>query len=432
MNKKPILIFAAILLVAIAGATTTHFLFPYEPTQPPDVLDVNTSENGNEDVNITEHDIENVELANNMFGFDMLNKLIEEEDDGENIFYSPYSVFSALAMTYEGADSQTAEEMKSVFYFPESEILRQGFAEMYSQINDEERNYELRTGNALWIQEDYQLLDEYKGVVEDYYGGKSVNLDFKNESEESRETINTFIEEQTNNKIKELFSEKLPADTKLVLTNAIYFLGNWENQFDPERTQEEAFWINPEENVKTDMMKMSPEEQKFNYTKTDELEMIELPYEEGGVSMFIMLPKDEIDDISHKLNNEEVEELMDEMTETELDLISIPKFSLETDYSLNEVLASMGMPTAFTQGADFSGITGKRDLFIDSVLHKAFIEVGEQGTEAAAATGVVMRPTSAQVPPPPEFTADKPFVFFIRDNESGANLFTGVVNDPTA
>ncbi len=427
MNKKPLLIITAILLVAIVGATTTHFLFPYEPTQPPEVLDVN----------ITEHDIEEVELANNMFGFDMLNELrlsaSEKGEENENIFYSPYSIFSALAMTYEGAQGQTAKEMKSLFYFPDNEILRPGFAGIYSTINDEGRNYELRTGNALWIQEDYELLDEYTQTVEDYYGGKSTNLDFRNQNEESRQTINTFIEEQTNDRIKNLIPENhLPKDTMLVLTNAIYFLGNWEYEFDPEETREEGFWINPEESVEVEMMTMSPDVARFNYTETDELQIIELPYEGGGVSMFIMLPESEIDDISHKLNNEDVEELMGDMRERELSEISIPKFKLETDYNLNNVLSSMGMPSAFSESAaDFSGITGGRDLFIDSVLHKAFIEVDEEGTEAAAATGVVMRQTSAPSQPPPRFIANNPFVFFIRDNKTGTNLFTGVVKDPS-
>lgn len=427
MNKKPLLIITAILLVAIVGATTTHFLFPYEPTQPPEVLDVN----------ITEHDIEEVELANNMFGFDMLNELrlsaSEKGEENENIFYSPYSIFSALAMTYEGAQGQTAKEMKSLFYFPDNEILRPGFAGIYSTINDEGRNYELRTGNALWIQEDYELLDEYTQTVEDYYGGKSTNLDFRNQNEESRQTINTFIEEQTNDRIKNLIPENhLPKDTMLVLTNAIYFLGNWEYEFDPEETREEGFWINPEESVEVEMMTMSPDVARFNYTETDELQIIELPYEGGGVSMFIMLPESEIDDISHKLNNEDVEELMGDMRERELSEISIPKFKLETDYNLNNVLSSMGMPSAFSESAaDFSGITGGRDLFIDSVFHKAFIEVDEEGTEAAAATGVVMRQTSAPSQPPPRFIANNPFVFFIRDNKTGTNLFTGVVKDPS-
>ena len=472
MNKKILLIIAAILMVAIAGATTTHFLFPYEPTQPPDVKDVNITENdtendnitkhggeegnitendiedGNitkhdvEDVNITENDVEDAELANNMFGFDMLNKLLEEKDEengneDENIFYSPYSIFSALAMTYEGARGQTAEEMESVFYFPEKEKLRSGFAYIYNQINDEDRNYELRTGNALWIQEDYELLDEYMQTIEDYYGGKSTNLDFANQNEESRQTINTFIEEQTNDRIKNLIRKgQLPKDTKLVLTNAIYFKDNWKWEFDKENTRNRSFWVTPDESVEAEMMRMNPEDERFNYTETEKLQMIELPYEGGDVSMFIILPKDEIDDISHKLNNEDVEELMDEMRERELSSISIPKFKFETRYVMSgtdSTLARMGMPKAFTPIADFSGITGERELFIDSVIHQAFVEVDETGTEAAAATAVIMVPES-YVPgrkSPPRFIADNPFVFFIRDNETGTNLFTGIVKDPT-
>ncbi len=408
MDKK--IIFLGILLVSIALVTAgVYFIFPYEPEEPPTADDTSSTPEG----------IRQVVEANNQFSFDLYNEMPADE----NVFYSPYSISSALAMTYEGAQGQTSDEIQQVFYFPQDHILRPNFAAIYNRINSPDSEYELRTGNALWIQKDYQLLDEYLSRVENYYGGKAAELDFE-ETEKSRQTINTFIEEQTNDKIKNLIPKgSLDRTTRLVLTNAIYFKGTWQYEFEKDKTHEADFYITPDNTVKVDMMHMSPDE-AFNYADLEQLQVLELPYKGDSVSMIILLPKEnQLVDIS------KLDQYKAEMKETKLDDIYLPKFEVETKYYLKQTLSSLGMPTAFSPAADFSGITGEKDLFIDQVIHQAYVMVDEEGTEAAAATAVDMKLTAMQ--PTNVFRADHPFTFVIQEKETGNILFLGHVVDPS-
>jgi serpin B len=419
--KKALLIGTIVLFVAGVTTATVMFFFPYEPDNPPV-----TDETG-----ATEEGIEEVISANNKFAFDLYSELVKSEDG--NIFYSPYSISSALAMTYEGAKGKTKEEMKSVFYFPEDNVLRPNFAAIYNRINKDKKDYELRTGNALWVQQEYPFLEEYITGVEKYYGGKATNLDFVNETEQSRQTINSFIEEQTNNKIKELIPAGfLDRMTRLVLTNAIYFKGTWEWEFEEDDTYEDDFRITPDNTVKTEMMSMHPEgsKVKFNYLRNEDLKILELPYKGEDLSMLILLPNDNLESLEPNLTAEKIEEYRSQMTETELDLVALPKFEFDTKYFMKGTLSSLGMPTAFSGSADFSGMTGERDLFIDFVIHQAYVKVNEEGTEAAAATAVGMKLTA--VPTPSEvFKADHPFIFLIQEKDNGNILFLGRVVDPT-
>lgn len=441
MAKKLLTIGIVILLIAAVSAVSIRFIFPYSPIEPPRADDSGSTLQG----------INQVVEANNKFAFDFYNQIIKEEK--ENVFFSPYSISMALAMTYEGAKTETAEEMKKVFHFPENSILRPNSAAIYNQINKKDKSYTLRTGNALWVQRDYPFLQDYLSRVENYYGGKAANLDFIQETESSRQTINKFIEEQTNNRIKELIKPGvLNPNTRLVLTNAIYFLGDWRYQFDKKNTRDMDFFITPENSVKVPMMHMSsrdmrdmkPEPARFNYAELEKLQILELPYKDNELSMIIVLPKNHetydfqtgetinyeytLEDI--EFNFENFQEYRSKMQETSLDSIFLPKFEFETDYDLNEVLIDLGMPTAFTGAADFSGMTGQKDLFIGAVLHKAFVKVDEKGTEAAAATAVVMTESSGiqrNI-----FKADHPFIFLIQEIETGNILFMGRVMDPSA
>src|SRR3989344_6790997 len=252
--KKILSILIVFVVVSVVTATVVLFLFPYQPDQPPRA----------DDAGSTQQEIQEVVNANNKFAFELYSELDKAEQ--ENMFYSPYSISAALAMTYEGAKGQTADEIKSVFHFPESSTLRPNFAAIYNGINKGTKDYELRTGNALWVQQDYPLLQDYTSRVESFYGGKAANLDFVGETEKSRQTINSFIEEQTNDKIKDLIpSGVLNSLTRLVLTNAIYFKGTWEWEFDKSDTREQDFKITPTIIVKTPMMYMKPEKARFNY-----------------------------------------------------------------------------------------------------------------------------------------------------------------------
>jgi len=418
MNKKTLTLIGIILIpVTVATAATLLFLYPYNPTQPPKSDDTGWSEEGAQEV------ID----ANNQFALELYTEL--SKNGKENIFYSPYSIFAALGMTYEGAKGETKDEIKSVFHFPEDSTLRPNFAKIYNDINKNEEDYELRTGNALWVQKDYPFLEDYINIVVKYYGGKVSNLDFVKETEKSRQTINNFIEEQTNGKIKDLIPKGvLDYLTRLVLTNAIYFKGTWQWEFNPKNTEEVDFKITPTDIVKVPMMYMKPEKAKFNYADLEDLQILELPYKGEKISMLILLPKDNLEDIQ-PLTIEKLKEWKSQMKKETLDEIYLPKFEFDTKYFMKEILSDMGMPTAFEMDADFSGMDGTKSLYIKEVIHQAYVKVDEKGTEAAAATGVVMELTS--IMPKNIFRADHPFIFIIQQNDTGNILFLGRVNDPT-
>ncbi|MCX6708831.1 MAG: serpin family protein [Candidatus Woesearchaeota archaeon] len=357
--------------------------------------------------------------ANNQFAFELFSRL----DKSNNVFFSPYSISTALAMTFEGARGRTAEEMQSVFHFPEDSVRRPGFASIYNDLNRKDKKYALNTANALWAQKDFGFLPDYMSVVEKYYSGKSTNVDFVNAPEQSRVTINDWVEQQTKNKIKDLLPASPPVInplTRLVLTNAIYFKGDWLFQFDKRKTQEADFKVSPDKAVKVQMMGLSDEE--FNYADMGDLQAIELPYAGKELSMLVLLP----DDInSFELSAEYLKMLKNNMRKSEIP-VYLPKFKLETKYFLSEDLKAMGMPTAFDMDADFSGMTGTDDLFISSVIHQAFVEVNEEGTEAAAATAVIMELKAVMIKP---FRADHPFIFLIQDKNNNI-LFLGRVVNP--
>lgn len=409
------LVIAAVAAVVVAGL----FLFPYSPDQPPQVDDSGSTEQG----------IQQVVNANNQFAFDLYSELSKTEQG--NMFYSPYSLSSALAMTYEGAKGQTADEMKSVFHFPETSILRPNFAAIYNEINKKDKDYKLNTGNALWVQKDYPFIENYLTNVEKSYGGKAANLDFIKEPEKSRQTINSFIEEQTNDKIKDLIPQGiLNQNTRLVLTNAIYFKGTWEWEFDKSDTSEKDFKITSNNVVKTPMMFMDNDKAMFNYADIGDLQILELPYKGGNISMLILLPTDDFGLIESSLTAEKLKEWKSQIQETKLDAIYMPKFEFDTKYFMKDALSALGMPTAFLESADFSGMATAEQLFISSVIHQAYVKVDEEGTEAAAATAVVVGTTSIGGPRK-VFNADHPFIFIIQDKNTGNILFLGRVTDPT-
>ena len=433
-NKKTASVLVIILIViGVATAVTVGlFLFPYNPDEPPRADDVGSTPKG----------IQEVVNANNQFAFDLYSELAKTEK--ENIFYSPYSISAALAMTYEGAKGKTAEEIKEVFHFPETSVLRPNYAAIYNKINEDNKEYQLSTGNALWVQQDYLLLNDYSEAVERYYGGKASNVDFIKETEKSRQTINSFIEEQTNNKVKELIpAGQVDHLTRLVITNAIYFKGTWEWEFDKSDTRDKDFYITPENVVKTPMMHMDSDKATFNYADLEKLQILELPYKGDKISMLILLPKqgeaydyEKGEKITYNYNLEDIElsseklnEYKSEMQETKLSAIYLPKFKFDTKYFMVSTLSEMGMPTAFSMQADLSGIDGSQNLYIQNVIHQAFVQVDEKGTEAAAATSIMIGIKSAM--PSNVFRADHPFIFIIQEKETGNILFMGRMTDPT-
>lgn len=364
-----------------------------------------------------------------------------------NLFFSPYSVSTALAMTYAGARGETERQMAETMWYPTStEVLEklgvagkpmtaEEFAGAFGQIIRDLNArggtdaYELRVANALWGQKDFAFLDAFARLVEAEYGGRIRNVDFVAAAEKARQTINTWVEEQTNGKIKDLISQgAIGPMTRLVLTNAIYFKGNWARQFDEDRTQDAPFTLLDASKVQVPMMNQKA---RFGYAEADDLQVLQLPYVGDELSMVILLPKaaDGIGGLEQQLTAENLAKWLDDLREREV-IVSIPKFKMTSKFSLEGVLRSMGMGQAFTGAADFSGMTGRRNLFISAVIHQAYVDVNEEGTEAAAATGVVMKLTSLGPDRTPVFRADHPFLFMIRDNASGSILFLGRVMNP--
>ena len=380
--------------------------------------------------NITSYD-----QAVNDFCFDLFKNLKESEEG--NLFYSPYSVFTALAMTYEGARGNTASEMKDVLSVEQdNESFHEYMKSLYEYLN-KNSDYNISTANALWPDIDFNLLDDYTSVIEEYYGGNAEPVDYS-DPEKAAGIINSWVENKTNNLIKNLVPPTAidPVLTRLILTNAIYFKGTWKIQFDEENTTKRDFLNSDGTQVSVDTMSLTGTEDLFNYTETEDLKILELEYKGSDLSMMILLPKEEsltdLSKIISSLNRDSYKEWLDEMTQKEVDLY-LPKFKFETKYSLEEYLIDMGMIDAFSGiNADFSGMNEKEDLFISKVLHKAFVEVNEEGTEAAAATAVVMFTTSADPNNTPKrivVDCDQPFLFTIHHKETGTILFIGEVNN---
>ncbi len=369
--------------------------------------------------------------ANNRFALDFYKRYSPSET---NIFFSPYSISAALAMTYEGAGGKTAEEMAKVFYFPlDEQSRRQGYMALFREINRKDKKYKLSTANALWAQKYYSFLREYFDVVGQYYGGSVKNMDFKTLAEESRKEINRWVEKETNDKIKDIIpSGVINALTKLILTNAVYFRGEWIKQFDAKKTLEQDFMVSGGKTVKVPIMERTGDEAVFPYSEDIMAQVLEMPYSGDDLSMLVLLPKDgDMKRMENALSLKKLQEWQNALKKQRVEVF-FPKFKLETKYSMSGDLAAMGMPSAFSGSADFSGMTGRRDLCISDVIHKAYVEVNEEGTEAAAATAVIMKLTAMPSPsiPVPVFRADRPFIFIIRQKATGNILFMGRVRNP--
>ncbi|MBU0586285.1 serpin family protein [Candidatus Micrarchaeota archaeon] len=360
--------------------------------------------------------------SNNQFAFDMYN---EVNNGDENVFFSPWSAGSALAMTYEGSNGITRNEIASVLHLTtDINQTRSGYQYLNSILNHNS-NVQISNANAIWVQQDYVLRNEYVNALNEYYSAEATNLDFANNPDNSRSTINDWVEQRTSGKITNLLPpNSITPLTRLVITNAIYFKGNWATQFKLENTHDTQFKLNNGGNTTVNMMAGT---EKWNYTEDEDVQVLELPYEGNTVSMIILLPKNNIRALEQELNAGRFENWMNSLNEEEISA-QIPKFKLETGYSLNEPLMDLGMESAFTSNADFSDMDGTKSLSISQVIHKAYCAVDEEGTEAAAATAIVMEKAASVENK--VFIADHPFVFAIVEKETGSILFLGKVMEP--
>lgn len=370
--------------------------------------------------------VKTVVQGNTEFALALYQQLRTEEG---NLFFSPYSISAALAMTYAGARGNTQVEMAQALHFLlDEEQLHPAFALLQARLDDigSKGHVQMRVANALWPQKGYALLEEFLALTKQHYGVLVTAVDY-GDAETARGTINAWIEEKTENRIQEMIPRALlDATTCLILVNAIYFKGNWANQFDQGLTSDAPFWVTPTEQVQVPMMSQTIE---LRYRERDGLQVLELPYARDDLSMVVLLPReiDGLAELEGRLTVDNLNTWTAGLWQTEVQAF-LPRFELTFPFRLDDALKSMGMADAF-ESPDFSGMDGTKSLYIGAVLHKAFVAVNEEGTEAAAATAVLMKAKGLPLPPP-TFRADHPFVFLIRENSTGSILFLGRVVNP--
>ena len=369
----------------------------------------------------------------NQFTFDLYSRL---RADHGNLFCSPASLYTALAMTAAGAAGETATELARTLHVPGSrqqldEAMHALLASWKS--GDKKPGFRLSVANRLWAQAGERFLPAYLAVTRTDYGAELAPLDFANHVDEARQTINKWVEDQTEGKITDLIlTPSQLTGARLVLTNAVYFKGNWAEPFRKDMTKEEDFHLSGQPSVKASLMHTR---HHFRYASVDGVQLLELPYVGDSLSLIALLPEkqDGLPGLEARLTLGNWQKWMNGLVSQQV-IVSLPRFKTTSQFELKPLLEAMGIGSAFDpRAADFSGMTGDRTLYMSAVLHKAYVDVNEEGTEAAAATGVVMRATAVRLPqrPPAVFRADHPFLFVIQDNRNGAILFLGRVADPT-
>ncbi len=369
--------------------------------------------------------------SSNRFAMDLFRQVQAPSD---NLVFSPYSIHTVMAMVYSGAHGETAEQMSGAMYVPSSDMLDPAEKELKDLIlsGDSLPGTEISLANAIWAQEGFGFLPEYMQNLSRWYDAPLTELDFilEDSREESRKRINLWVEEETRQKIRDLIGPGvLDADTRMVLTNAIYFNGKWKWSFDENSTTPAIFRVSPQQTLMTDFMHMA---QTLPYYEDEDVQCLILPYREDRFSMMVILPRsvDGWKMVSRVLDRERLRKMEERFEPTEV-YLSFPKFTVELKMNLSRELSAMGMHKAFSHEADFSGMNGEKNLFIDEVIHKAFIEVSEKGTEAAAATGAVISLKSSLREPLVRFNADHPFLYFIRDERTGCIIFLGRLVRPS-
>ena len=403
-----------VLMLFLAGPASAALLVPEASNKDLDVTGVATR-------------------AIDTFAMDIYRQLAKE--DG-NIFFSPYSISSALTMVYAGAKGDTALDMASVLRFENGEALHSSMKALMAQLNSKsgEETGELAVANRLWLDAEETLLPTYMALISENYDGGIEQVDFLKNAERARVTINEWVEKKTRDKIRDLLHEgDVHADTRLVLTNAIYFKSAWSAAFEESFTKEESFRVSAKEQKNVSLMQKVG---LFAYKEYPDLQLLKIPYKMSGLSMLILLPREnesftQLQELEKKLDASRFESWTSEMAIQRVSL-RLPKFRTEARYALKDVLKNLGMILPFSPYADFSAMTEKSVLCVDSVIHQSFIDVDEKGTEAAAATAVTMMKMSVAVQEkePIEFRADRPFIYCILDDSTGTVLFMGRLTHP--
>lgn len=370
----------------------------------------------------------------NQFAFDLYRQI---EGLGPKVVFSPYSVATALAMTWNGAAGQTYDEMTAVLHADDGynqslNALDQAITSRAGEypVGDETVTLELTTANQLWGQQDFPFETSFLDVIAANFGAGLRIVDFIGDTEGAREAINQWVSDRTRERIPELIPVGvLSPDTRLVLTNAIYLNAPWMFPFDEDGTEPAQFRFPSDTSVEVEMMRVNA---RIPYARGEGFEAVELPYADGNLAMLVVVPDHPaFEDVRSTFGPDDLDAVVASLESAQVNL-HFPKWEFRTQAALKDALIAMGMPTAFAGGqADFTEMSPEGDsLYISAVIHEAFISVDEEGTEAAAATAVVIGETSA--PELVELTVDRPFMFFLRDRETGALLFMGHVTNPAA
>jgi len=421
MSRKGLL--AGFTIVAcLAGCPNA----PWNQQSPPGE-EVKSDKTRNTSPDVPSADLTELVAGNSAFAFDLYQQV--RTQDG-NLFFSPYSISSALAMTYAGARGQTEQEMADALDFSlPQERLHPAFNALDLALASRaaDGDFQLSIVNRLWGQTGFTFLPDFLDVLAENYGAGLSLLDFIKNADSAQVLINLWVAGQTNDRIQDLIPAGAVNDlTRLVLTNAIYFKADWAAQFEPSMTQDGAFHLLGGDEITVPMMHKTTD---LGYAAGDGYQLVELPYKGDEVSMVVLLPDTgRFEEIEAQLDGPQMETWLAGVVSLEVKL-TMPKFTMEQNVPLTDSLSAMGMSTAFSGAADFSGMTDQQALAISDVLHKAFVKVDEKGTEAAAATAVVMGGTSVG-PPPVIVVIDRSFVFMIRDRVTGTVLFLGRVLNP--
>lgn len=431
-SKILVLILSAWLVSLVAGCSGVVGILPARSSAPELASDLPRADVSAD----AENDLEQLAAANREFALDLYHQL---QSGAGNLFYSPYSISSALAMTYAGAEGQTAEEMAAVFHFLlEEDRLHPAFnalGQYLESLADQElpddmgEPFQLNIANAIWGQKDFHFESEFLDTLAVHYGAGLRLLDFIQSPDESRVTINDWVSDETKERIQDLIPEgAIQSDTRLVLSNAIYFKAAWLETFEESLTEDGIFYGLGGEEIITPMMSLGSDA-SLPYYLGDGFQAVQLPYVGGQVAMLVLVPDEgEFSAFEEDLNPEILDLIIENLAYQAM-YLKFPKYEFESEVSLAAILAQMGMPSAFSGSADFSGMTGDKDLFISDVFHKAFVSVDEEGTEAAAATAVLMALTAAPQDPL-HMVVDRPFLFLIRDVQTNTILFMGRVVEP--
>lgn len=376
-------------------------------------------------------DVADLVAGNSRFALNIYQHLAAAAPD-KNVLVSPFSISAALSMTYAGAHGNTAQQMASVLnYTLPDDRLHSAFGTLLSDLTTPHDGYQLNVANRLFGQTGYPFHDQFLQTTANNYRAPLEPTNFVENPEGSRVRINDWVADQTNDKIKDLLpSGSVTGDTRLVLTNAVYFKADWKHQFDRDATYDEQFYNS--RNGTSQQVSMMHQQHSFSYAEGAGYQMLEMPYAGDDLSMVVMLPtdRDGLTSLEASLTPQLLDEGLASLQSTDV-RVALPKFTFDGKFRLGTTLSDLGMPDAFTGAADFSGIADD-SLQISDVFHQTFVAVDEKGTEAAAATAVVVTVTSAVLDPPTPkfFNADHPFLFALRDTHSGSLLFLGRVTDP--